>query len=253
MSDNDEHKLLFENMDFIERIDDMLTKLIDEKLAIKGFTVGSHGGTTITSKFKPDLEIIPKEMVAATTSLLFISRQAASKILDEDLNLVTTFGANYILLCFLTRNITLGVILARNLVELDGIQQYIDDLKEIALRISAIIETSDIEYGDVFSKIKIAIPDAKIYAITTKEGLPIKIQAETLDEARLAAFISAIFNINDLITHEEPEFTTIVGKGESIIIHSIDKARLLAIAVPTGDNQLLMKYVLRIKSLITEL
>ncbi|MBD3186116.1 hypothetical protein GF325_04750 [Candidatus Bathyarchaeota archaeon] len=251
MPENDD--LPFENMDFIERIEALLDGLLEQRLAIKGLTIGSHGGTIIASKFRPELDLTPKEMVAATTSLLFISRQAILKILDEEIKLVTTFGQDYILLGFLTRNITFGIILERNLIELDGIDQYIDDLKEIALRISAIIETSDVEYGDIFSKIKITIPDASIYAITTREGLPIKIQAETLDEARLAAFISAIFNINDLITHEEPEFTTIVGEEQSIIIHSIDKARLLAIAVPTGDNHQLMKYVLRIKALITEI
>ncbi|MFX0098246.1 MAG: hypothetical protein ACFFCS_01610 [Candidatus Hodarchaeota archaeon] len=236
--------------DFIERIEEILQKILDERLAIKGIIVGTHGGTIISSIFRESFQLNPKEMAAATTSLLFISSKAISKILDDKFKLVTTFSSNYILLCILTRNISFGVILDRKLVELDGIQHYIDEFTETTLRITRIIETSDVSYSDLFTKIQIAIPGASMYAIATKDGLPIKIQSNKLDEARVSAFISAIFNINHLITSEDAEFATVVGDGQSIIIHILDKARILAIGVPSEDNSTLMKYILRIKELI---
>ncbi|MHA1792958.1 MAG: hypothetical protein ACTSVI_09970 [Promethearchaeota archaeon] len=253
MENKEEDTIIKEEMDFIEHIESLLDKIMDDSLGIRALAVGSHSGTIITSKFRVMEDIDPKEMVAATASLLFISKQAVGTLLDEELNMVSTFSPTYIFLSYITRNITFGVVLERNLVDLDGIERYIDNLKETALKISAIIEISDIEYGDAFTKIKVAIPDATAYAIITKEGLPLKIQSEKVDDARLAAFISAIFNVNDLITHEEPEFTTLVGEKNSIIIHTLDNTRLLAVAVPTGDNNTLMKYILRIKSLVSEL
>lgn len=239
-----------EDKDFIERIEEILHKILEERLAIKGIIVGTHGGTIISSIFRESFKLNPKEMAAATTSLLFISSKAISKILDDNFKLVTTFSSNYILLCILTRNISFGVILDRKLVELDGIQNYIDEFTETTLRITRIIETSDVSYSDLFTKVQISIPNATMYAIVTKDGLPIKIQSTKLDEARLSAFISAIFNINHLITSEDAEFATIVGAGQSIIIHVLDKARILAIGVPYEDNSTLMKYILRIKELI---
>nr|MDO8109445.1 hypothetical protein [Candidatus Sigynarchaeota archaeon] len=239
------------NKDFIERIEDILQKALREKLAIKALTVGTHGGNIIASCIKPDIKKFnAKEMVAATTSILFISSKAVTKISDDSLKHVVTYGPSYILTCFLTRNISFGAILERQVVELGGIEAYIDDLNELALKISAIIETSDVEFGDIFSRIKVAIPDATMYAIITKDGLPIKIQSDNVDEARLSAFISAIFNVNNLITGEDAEFTTVIGEEQSTIIHVLDDNRLLAISVPAGGSSSLMKYIVRIKELI---
>jgi predicted regulator of Ras-like GTPase activity (Roadblock/LC7/MglB family) len=237
--------------DFIERVEDLLDKAIHEKLAIKALSVGTHGGNIIASCIKPDIKKYnAKEMVAATTSILFISSKAASKIAEDNLKHVITYGPTYILVCFLTRNISFGAILDRQVVELEGIDQYVSDLNELALKISAIIETSDINYGDIFSRIKVAIPDANMYAIVTKDGLPIKIQSDNVDEARLSAFISAIHSVNNLITGEDAEFTTVIGESQSIIIHVLDETRLLAISIPAGISSNLMRYVVRIKELI---
>ncbi|MHA1371019.1 MAG: hypothetical protein ACTSRA_15060 [Promethearchaeota archaeon] len=239
------------NLDFIEKIDRLFEEIFREpgSIAIKGLIVGSHGGTIITSKFKPDVALNAKEIVAATTSMLFISSKAISKILNDKFKLVTSFSQNYILLCILTRNSSFGILFDRKLVELDDFQKRISDMQELALKISAIIETSDLG-GDIFTKIKISIPDAMMYAIITKEGLPIKVQSNLLDEARISAFISAIFTSSKLITQEDAEFTTIIGEKDSIIIHELDKRRLLAIAVPTNNAQTLMRYVLRIKEFV---
>ncbi|HME51893.1 MAG TPA: hypothetical protein VKM55_06730 [Candidatus Lokiarchaeia archaeon] len=238
--------------DFIEHIEDLLQKAINDKLALKALTVGTHGGNIIASAIKPDIKKFnAKEMVAATTSILFISSKATSKISEDTLKYVITYGPSYILVCFLTRNISFGAILERQTVELEGIEPYITDLNELALKLSAIIETSDIDYGDIFSRVKIAIPDARMYAVVTKEGLPIKIQSDSIDEARLAAFMSAIFNINNLVTGENAEFTTVIGEEQSIIIHTLDETRLLAISIPNISNSTdLMKYVVRIKELL---
>ncbi len=237
--------------DFIERVEELLDEKIKKGLAIKALSVGTHGGNIVASCIKPDIKKYnAKEMVAATTSILFISSKASSKIAEDNLKHVITYGPTYILACFLTRNISFGAILDRQVVELEGIDQYVLELNELALKISAIIESSDINYGDIFYRIKVAIPDAKMYAIVTKDGLPIKIQSDNIDEARLSAFISAIFNVNNLITGEDAEFTTVIGETQCIIIHVLDEARLLAISIPASGSSNLMRYVVRIKELI---
>jgi predicted regulator of Ras-like GTPase activity (Roadblock/LC7/MglB family) len=221
---------------------------MSDMLAIKAVTVGTHGGNILSSKMKDEFQLNPKEVVAATTSILFLSSKAITAIARDKDKCVISFGPKYILLSYLTRNISFGVILDRKLVELDGIENYIDKINEIALKISAIVE--DDKQMDLFSKIKVSIPDANMYAITTREGLPIKIQAENLDEARVSAFISAIFNVNNLITGEDAEFTSILGQEQSIIIHALDNHRLLALGVSSGDSSKIMKYVMKIKELI---
>lgn len=240
--------------DFIERIEALLEKAMQHRLAVKGITVGTHAGNVIASRFKtgpgPQNE---KEIVAATTSLLFVSSKAMASISQDTFKRVITFGPTSIIACFLTRNVSFAAILDRKLTELDGIDGHVAELVELALRISAIIETSDVTPEDIFTRIKVSIPDAQTYAVITKDGLPLRIQANDVDEARLSAFISAIYNVNEFITGEHGEFTMVTGSEQSIIIHALDENRLLAIAVPSGDadTTALMKYVMRIKELLS--
>jgi predicted regulator of Ras-like GTPase activity (Roadblock/LC7/MglB family) len=247
-----EENIPLNEKDFIERIDESLANYAHDKLAVKAVTIGTHAGNMVSAYVKPDVGITinGKEMVAATTSILFISSRAIAKISEDKFKYIVNYGPTYILICFLTRNVSVGVILDRNLAELDGIEHFITEIGELALRVSAIIEISDISQSDLFTKIKVEIPDANLIAIITKEGLPIRIQSENLDEARVSAFISAIFGVNALITDEDAEFTTVVGQDQSIIIHRIDNNRLLALSVPSGENSTLMRYVVRIKELI---
>ena len=69
------------------------------------------------------------------------------------------------LLSILTSNITMIAYLDRELTDLEGIFNYTKILKEFALKVSAIIETSEIAKEELFVSIKRAIPNTLILAI----------------------------------------------------------------------------------------
>ena len=126
---------------------------------------------------------------------------------------------------------------------------YITSLRRFAIKISAFVETSDLIKEEVFVALKRAIPNALVIAIITKDGLPIKVQA-TMPEPILSAMTSAIFNLAGILLEEVLEFSIIGGENGSIIIHELDKSRILAIAVPEADERKLGSYIAKIKSII---
>ena len=233
------------DVDLIE----LLEKEIDEQKSILGISISTHGGSHLASKFKKEIKMTKSEIAAASSSLVFIS----SKILNDSLsqtisyNLIT--GKNRIILSILTESIALIAYLNRELAELEGIDVYINHLKKVAMKISAIIDTSDLIKEDIFVAVKRAVPNALVIAIITKDGLPIKVQA-TMPEPILSAMTSAIYNLAGVLLEEGLEFSIIGGDHGSIIIHELDETRILAIAVPEADERKLGSYIAKNKSII---
>lgn len=227
----------------------LIKKEIDEKHGILGISISSHGGTHLASKFKKDIKLTKTEISAASSSMVFLS----SKILHDSLNQRLSYnlitGKERIIVSILTENIALMSYLNRELAELEGLDSYINSLKNFAIQISAIIETSDLIKEEIFVALKRAIPNALVIAIITKDGLPIKIQS-TMPEPILSAITSAIYNLSSVLLEASLEFSIIGGENGSIIIHELDETRLLAIAVPEADERKLGSYIAKIKSII---
>jgi predicted regulator of Ras-like GTPase activity (Roadblock/LC7/MglB family) len=139
--------------------------------------------------------------------------------------------------------------LNRQIADLEGLDVYINNLKRFSMKLSAIIATSNIIREEIFVAIKRAIPNALVIAIITKDGLPIKIQA-TMPEPILSAMTSAIYNLSSVLLEGGLEFSIIGGENGSIIIHELDKTRILAIAVPEADEKKLGSYIAKIKTII---
>jgi len=230
-------------------LSELLEKEINNRKSILGISISTHSGAHVISKLKKDITMTNSEISAASSSLVFIS----SKILRDSLNQQISYnlitGRKRIILSILTENIALIAYLSRELAELEGLDSYITFLRRFAMQISAFIETSDLIKEEVFVAIKRAIPNALVIAIITKDGLPIKVQA-TMPEPILSAMTSAIFNLAGILLEEGLEFSIIGGENGSIIIHELDKSRILAIAVPEADERKLGSYIAKIKSII---
>jgi predicted regulator of Ras-like GTPase activity (Roadblock/LC7/MglB family) len=236
--------------DLEEDLIELINKEIKTNTGILGISISSHGGSHLASKFKKALNLNETEMSAASSSLVFLS----SKILQDSLNQQISYnlitGKENIILSILTESIAMISYLNRELAELDGLDSYITELKKFAIQVSAIVETSDLIKEEVFVAIKRAIPNALIIAIITKDGLPIKIQS-TMPEPMLSAMTSAIYNLAGILLGEGLEFSIIGGENGSIIIHELDKNRILAIAVPEADERKLGTYIVKIKSVLS--
>ena len=140
--------------------------------------------------------------------------------------------------------------LNRELAELEGLlQKYINPLKELALQISAIVETSDVIKEEIFVAVKRAIPNALILAIISKDGLPIKIQS-TMAEPMLSAMSSAIYSLSEVLLEGALEYSIISGENGSIILHELDERRILCVAVPEAAENKLGGYIAKIKKII---
>ena len=236
------------------RLENEISNLIDKEIsdndAILGINIGTHGGTFLASNFKEDTKLTKLEIAAATSSLLFLSSQILNGSLMQEISYNLVTGKDKIILSFLTENITMISYLNRELAELEGLKQYITKMKQFALKISAFVETSDIIREEIFVAIKRAIPTAIMIGIITKEGLPIKIQS-TMPDPIISAMISALYNLSDVLLEVgELEYSIIAGKNGSIIIHELDKNRILFIAVPEADESKLGTYIAKIKKII---
>lgn len=237
-----------------EKLQADLSELIDQELednsAIIGVNVGTHGGTLMAHKYKKNPKLTEIEIASATSSLLFLSTQMLAGALNQEVSHNIIAGKTTYLLSVLTDSITMIILLNREIAELEGMTQNVETLKNFALKISAIVETSDFIKEEIFVALKRAIPNASVLAIITKEGLPIKIQS-TMPEPMLSAMVSAIYSLSTVLIEEGLEFSIIAGKNGSIILHELpDRNRILCIAVPEADEKKIGKYIVKIKKII---
>ncbi|MFX0048372.1 MAG: hypothetical protein ACFE8G_09410 [Candidatus Hermodarchaeota archaeon] len=228
---------------------DLLNNEIKDQKSILGISISTHGGTHIVSELKEDIKMSKSELAAASSSLVFLS----SKMLNDSLNQKSSYtlitGNKRIILSILTDYMALIAYLDRELAELEGLDFFIRSLRKFAIKISAIIETSDLIKEEIFVALKRAIPNALVIAIITKDGLPIKVQS-TMPEPILSAMTSAIYNLAAVLLDGGLEFSIIGGDHGSIIIHELDESRILAIAVSEGDEKILRSHIAKIKTII---
>ena len=230
-------------------ISTLIDKELEENTALLGINFGTSGGTFILSKFKEKLtDLNDLEITAASSSLLFISRNMLKGSLNQDISYNLIAGKKIILISIMSDDISMVAYLDRELAELEGIDNIIRNLKAFTIKVIAIIVTSEIIKEEIFVAIKRAIPNALVIAIITKEGLPIKIQA-TMPESTISAMISALYNLSDILIGGM-EFSIIAGENGSIIIHELDESRILCVAVPEADESKLGTYIVRIKGII---
>jgi predicted regulator of Ras-like GTPase activity (Roadblock/LC7/MglB family) len=201
------------------------------------------------SELNEEIKMTKSELAAASSSMVFLS----SKMLNDSLNQKSSYtlitGNKRIILSILTDYMALIAYLDRELAELEGLDFYIRSLRKLAIKMSAIIETSDLIKEEIFVALKRAIPNALVIAIITKDGLPIKVQS-TMPEPIISAMTSAIYNLAGILLDGSLEFSIIGGEHGSIIIHELDESRILAIAVSEGDDKILRSYIAKIKAII---
>ncbi|MBD3349930.1 MAG: hypothetical protein GF364_00410 [Candidatus Lokiarchaeota archaeon] len=232
-----------------KEIEELLNETISEKTAIKGITIATHGGKNIYSTLEESFKLGENELAASTTSLLFLATNLFEKLLNQKVTYTMTKGQEWILLCLITKNITGSVILDRKLTELSGVEEYKDNMKNLFLKVSAIIETSEVIKEDLFVQVKRAIPNALSIAIINKEGMPIKIES-TMEGPRLAAFIYALYQLTNVILRKKSEYTIINGEFCSFILQKIDEERILGIAVPDSADENIGKYMAKLEEII---
>ena len=230
---------------------DLLNSEIKDQKSILGISISTHGGTHIVSELKEDIHMTKSELSAASSSLVFLSSKMLSDSLNQKSSYTLITGKKRIILSILTDYMALIAYLDRELAELEGLDFYIRSLRKLAIKMSAIIETSDLIKEEIFVALKRQIPNALVIAIITKDGLPIKVQS-TMPEPIISAMTSAIYNLAGLLLDGGLEFSIIGGDHGSIIIHELDESRILAIAVSEGDDKILRSYIAKIKSIIKQ-
>ena len=245
MSEEDNIKLL--NQELTE----LLKKEINDQESLLSISISSHDGTPIVSVLKEDIVMTKTELSAASSSLVFLSSKILHDSLNQKISYTLITGKKRIILSILTDFMALIAYLDRELAELEGLDFYIRSLRKFAIKMSAIIETSDLIKEEIFVALKRAIPNALVIAIITKDGLPIKVQS-TMPEPTISAMISAIYNLAGVLLDGGLEFSIIGGDHGSIIIHELDESRILAIAVSEGNEKILRSHIAKIKAIIKQ-
>ncbi|MFW9895142.1 MAG: hypothetical protein ACFFD7_04990 [Candidatus Thorarchaeota archaeon] len=237
----------------IEELDSDITEIIEKELeassAIIGINIGTPEGSKIASVFKKELDMSIGEITAANSSLVFLSSKMLKDSLNQDVSYNLILGKEKIVLSILAESITMIIYLDRELAELEGIDSHIGRLQKLSLQINAIIETSNILKEEIFKGLKRAIPNTLVLAIITKDGLPIKVQS-TMPEPILSAMVAALYNLSGVLLESGMEYSIIGGENGSVILHDLDKNRILALAVPESDERKLGSYIAKIKAII---
>jgi len=232
-------------------ISKLIEKEIEDNSALLRINIGTHGGTLVATEHRRESKLTEEKIASATSSLLFLSSQILHGALNQEISYNLIAGKKVYLLSILTETITMICYLNRELAELEGLlQKYINPLKDLALKISAIVETSDVIKEEVFVALKRAIPNALILAIISRDGLPIKIQS-TMAEPMLSAMSSAIYSLSEVLLEGMLEFSIISAENGSIILHELDERRILCVAVPEADEAKIGGYVAKIKKIIS--
>ncbi len=233
-----------------DKIKKLISKELEEKTAIIGISIGTHGGDCIASQFKSELNMRELQVTAANSSILFLSSKLLKNSLNQHISYDLIAGKERIIVSLLTKTITAIIYLNRELAELEGVPEYIARLKELALQISALVETSNLIREDLFVKLKLAIPNALTIAIITKEGMPIKVES-TMSEPTLSAMCAALYELSSILLEKKGlEYSIVGGENGSIILHELDETRVLAVAIPEADEKRIKNYIAKIKSII---
>jgi predicted regulator of Ras-like GTPase activity (Roadblock/LC7/MglB family) len=240
----------FEKM--VSEIEEIITEVFNSFPAVVRVTIATNDGKNVYSNSRKNngqnINFTDSELAAAATSLLFIASNMFERLLNQEVNYTITKGEKFVLLCMITKNITGAVIFDRKLVELAGLTEHKNKMYDFFLRISAIVETSDVIKEDLFVQIRRAIPNSLSIAIINKDGLPIKVQS-TMEEPKISAFIYALYQLTNILL-KTAEYTIIAGVYGSIIIIRIDDERILGIAVPESDDAKLGKYIAKLEEII---
>lgn len=229
-------------------IEKIIDELFENNSAIRGITISTHGGKNIYSSFLETFDLNQSELAAAITSLLFLAGNMTEKLLNQKVSYTITKGKKWILLCMMNKVITGSVIFDRKLADLSGVPELRNDMQELFLRISAIVETSEVIKEDLFVQVKRAIPNALSIAIINKEGLPIKVES-AMEGPKIAAFIYALHQLSNMILSKNAQYTQIGGTYGTIIVQQIDEERILGIAVPEHDDHKLGKYMAKLEEI----
>lgn len=235
----------------IRQIEKLVLDTMEHHVAIKGISIGTSLATNIFTRLKPELSNYSEtELVAASTSFQYIAKNLFEYLIRNKLKITYVTVDDYILILSLAKDIAASLILDRKLAELEGLSVFKQELRDLTLKISAFVETSELISEDPFVLIKRAIPSATILAIITKEGIPIKIEASDIQEALMSSMVAAISNLTQVILKKPLDYTILQGDGGIILVVQFDESRVLAIVIPESEEKKVGQYLAQIKEII---
>ena len=80
--------------------------------------------------------------------------------------------------------------------------------------------------------------------------MPIKIEAEDMQEALLSSMIAAISNLTTVLLKEPLDYTVIQNSTDILLVIQFDEAKILAIALPESHDSKIGYYLAKIKEIV---
>jgi predicted regulator of Ras-like GTPase activity (Roadblock/LC7/MglB family) len=242
-----------EDQQLIQQIEKLIAEQMENHVGILGISIGTELATNIITKFKPKVtDFTENELVASARSFQYISKNLYEHSGISGLKTTYVTVKDYVLLLILVKEISAAVLLDRKLAELEGIDKYLVELKALALKVSAFVETSDYMLEDPFLLIKRAIPSAKMIAIISKAGMPIKVESKMANEVMIGSMVSAISNLTNVMLKNPLDYSVLQGDGGSVLVVQFDAERILAIVIPKNEESQIGQYLARIKEIISK-
>ncbi len=241
-------------IELVRHIEKIVDETMENYVAIRGISIGTSNATNIFTKLKPGLENFSEvELVASAASFQFIARNLYTYVIDNKMESTYVTVDDYVLLLLSVKEVSAAIILDRNLAELESFKQHTEKLKQAILKIAVFIETSDYLKEDPMVSIKRAIPPAKMIAIVSKEGMPIKVEAENIQDVMLGSMISALANLTGVVLKNSLDYCVMQGVTGHILVIQFDSERILAISLPSNEESNIGEYLARIKEIIKNL
>lgn len=221
-------------MDEIEKIIDDLFKDQNIQQCIVSTVDGSpiFGKTRGKKDTGEELHVIP----AAITSALSISHGFFEGNLNDEVQEYVVFQEQSILIATKAMG---GTVLITNIQipkssfeKRPQIDQCVEQLREAAAKIDAIVKTMEGVDEPLIEKLQRAIPEATAILLLSPVGIPLSdlLSSLDVDPAQLAAVSSAL-SLPTRILGGEAQSIAVTGKNNVILLFSLDADRILMVAL----------------------
>jgi predicted regulator of Ras-like GTPase activity (Roadblock/LC7/MglB family) len=221
-------------MDEIEKIIDDLFKDQNIQQCIVSTVDGSpiFGKTRGKKDTGEELHVIP----AAITSALSISHGFLEGNLNDEVQEYVVFQEQSILIATKAMGgtvlITTIQIPKSSFEKRPQIDQCVEQLREAAAKIDAIVKTMEGVDEPLIEKLQRAIPEATAILLLSPVGIPLSdlLSSLDVDPAQLAAVSSAL-SLPTRILGGEAQSIAVTGKNNAILLFSLDADRILMVTL----------------------
>ncbi|MHA1712428.1 MAG: hypothetical protein ACTSW4_00005, partial [Candidatus Ranarchaeia archaeon] len=166
---------------------------------------------------------------AAITSVIYVAQSATQEILHRELKYAVSYSKDRLIIAAHGGKAVISSYIKLKKMGKHSLSYYVKKVENAAEEANALLSSMTFK-NYILARVKRVIPESLGLALLRKDGSPICTDTE-MEPSEFTGMISAIFGSLEAL-QETPELQVIAAEKYVIIICSVDKERLLAVATP---------------------